>query len=170
MFIDIANLTGSPKAFEIEIRPEDIDLDLESVKLLGPVRVTGEAIQESDRTDIKGSIEYDAEIDCTRCLTPVGNAASFDFEVTFVTPENFGTSADREVETADLDIDVLAGGRIDLKEVVREQILLNLPEQIFCKEDCKGICPKCGADRNLINCDCDETEIDPRWAALKNLK
>ena len=170
MFIDIADLTGSPKAFEIEIRPEDIDLDLESVKLLGPVRVTGEAIQGLDRTDIKGSIEYGAEIDCTRCLTPVGNAASFDFEVTFVTPENFGTSADHEVETADLDIDVLAGGRIDLKEVVREQVLLNLPEQIFCKEDCKGICPKCGADRNLINCDCDETEIDPRWAALKNLK
>jgi uncharacterized protein len=169
MFIDIADLASAPKGFEIDIRPEDIDLDVENVRLLGPVHVSGEAVREADRTDVKGSIEYDAEIDCTRCLTPVGNAANFDFEVSFVTPENFASNADHEVETADLDIDVLEGEQIDLKELVREQILLDLPEQIFCKEDCKGLCPKCGADRNLINCDCDETEIDPRWAALKDL-
>jgi uncharacterized protein len=53
---------------------------------------------------------------------------------------------------------------------VREQILLNLPEQVFCKEDCKGLCQKCGANRNLIDCKCDSDETDPRWAALKNLK
>ncbi|HEV8591955.1 MAG TPA: DUF177 domain-containing protein [Pyrinomonadaceae bacterium] len=170
MFIDIADLAGAPKAFDIEIRPEDIDLDLDNVKLLRPVHVTGEAVQESDRTDIKGSIEYDAEIDCTRCLEPVGNTANFNFEVLFVAPENFAAGSDHQVEIADLDVDVLKEERIDLKQIVREQLLLNLPEQIFCKEDCKGICPKCGADRNLINCDCDETEIDPRWAALKNLK
>ena len=59
---------------------------------------------------------------------------------------------------------------LDLKEIIREQILLNLPEQVFCTPDCKGLCPKCGANRNLIDCNCNETEIDPRWAALKNLR
>ena len=70
----------------------------------------------------------------------------------------------------DLSTDVLPDGRIELNDIVREQILLNLPEQVFCTEECKGLCPKCGADRNLINCNCEETEIDPRWSALKNLK
>jgi uncharacterized protein len=57
-----------------------------------------------------------------------------------------------------------------LTELVREQILLAVPEQVFCREDCKGLCLKCSANRNLIDCNCEEKEIDPRWAALKNLK
>ena len=69
-----------------------------------------------------------------------------------------------------MDVSVIEGFEIDLTELVREQILLNLPEQVFCREDCKGLCEKCGANRNLINCNCEEKEIDPRWSALKNLK
>jgi uncharacterized protein len=71
---------------------------------------------------------------------------------------------------SDLDVDAITSDELDLKEVVREQILLNLPEQEFCGEDCKGLCQKCGTNLNLIDCKCEETEIDPRWAALKNLK
>ncbi|MGQ0540872.1 MAG: DUF177 domain-containing protein, partial [Blastocatellia bacterium] len=77
---------------------------------------------------------------------------------------------DREVSGEDLDVDLLIDDSLDLNEIVREQILLNLPQQIFCKEDCKGLCPKCGANINLIDCNCNETEIDPRWAALNNLR
>jgi len=65
---------------------------------------------------------------------------------------------------------VFEGDELDLTELVREQILLNLPEQTFCNPDCKGLCPKCGQNRNLIDCNCEENETDPRWAALKNLK
>ena len=75
-----------------------------------------------------------------------------------------------EVTIEDLDESPVPGGEIDLKEVVREQIMLALPEQVFCKDDCKGLCPKCGANGNLIDCKCADDEIDPRWAALKNLK
>ena len=58
----------------------------------------------------------------------------------------------------------------DSVEVVREQILLAMPEQVFCWEDCKGLCPKCGTNLNLIDCKCADDEVDPRWAALKSLK
>ena len=76
---------------------------------------------------------------------------------------------EREVSVEELDTAVLEGYDLDLKEVVREQILLALPEQAFCREDCKGLCEKCGANRNLIDCKCTESDIDPRWSALKNL-
>jgi uncharacterized protein len=59
---------------------------------------------------------------------------------------------------------------LDLTELAREQILLNLPSQVFCREDCQGLCQKCGANLNLIDCSCEESEVDPRWAALRNLK
>lgn len=170
MFIDVDELAVASKAFEVDIDPDQLVLDLDHVRLTGPVHVTGEAVQEAGRTSVKGSIAFDAEIDCTRCLTPTGHTANFDFDVAYVAPDDFASATDHEVEVADLATDVLPEERIDLKEVVREQLLLNLPEPFLCKEDCLGLCPKCGADRNLINCECDETEIDPRWAALKDLK
>ena len=63
----------------------------------------------------------------------------------------------------------MTGNAIDLAEIAREQILLELPQQFFCKDDCRGLCEKCGRNLNLKDCDCEDDEIDPRWAALKNL-
>jgi uncharacterized protein len=74
------------------------------------------------------------------------------------------------VRNDDLDVSIYDGEKIDLTDLVREQILLDLPTQILCQEDCKGLCQKCGANLNEVNCNCEENEIDPRWSALKNLK
>jgi uncharacterized protein len=73
------------------------------------------------------------------------------------------------IEETELDEAYVENGEIDLAEVVREQILLDLPEQVYCSDDCKGLCPKCGSNLNLIDCNCIFSEIDPRWAALKGL-
>ena len=90
--------------------------------------------------------------------------------MSFVTPDNLTVEKEAELRIEDLDVSIYEGDKIDLSELVREQIILNLPEKIFCSEDCKGLCAKCGANRNLIDCNCDKKELDPRWAALKNLK
>jgi uncharacterized protein len=87
----------------------------------------------------------------------------------FVDASRETTERESEIAVSDMDQSLVIGGRIDLREVVREQILLALPEQVLCREDCRGLCAKCGGNRNLINCSCDRDEIDPRWAALKNL-
>ena len=58
---------------------------------------------------------------------------------------------------------------IDIDELVHEEILLAVPDHILCQDDCKGICPGCGADRNAVNCGCASAEVDPRWAGLKEL-
>ena len=115
-------------------------------------------------------IEGPAEADCTRCLKPVEHRLAIDFTISFVTPEDFAADKEREVAAEDLATDVLDSDSVDLKDVIREQILLELPEKVLCTPDCKGLCPQCGADRNLLDCKCDEREIDPRWAALKKLK
>jgi len=58
---------------------------------------------------------------------------------------------------------------IELNPFLREMVLLNHPVKMLCREDCKGICPQCGADLNYEACKCSETPIDPRWAELKKL-
>jgi uncharacterized protein len=56
-----------------------------------------------------------------------------------------------------------------LEDAVREQVLLTLPGRTLCQEDCKGLCPHCGINRNLANCECVEKPVDPRLAALAGI-
>ena len=85
------------------------------------------------------------------------------------------TAADYEAQHAvelsedDLDLTVFDGSVIDVDSLVREELLLAAPDHVLCQQNCKGICPTCGADRNAATCDCGTVEIDPRWAGLKEL-
>jgi uncharacterized protein len=169
MIIDLTRPGKFPLEFDIRIDAGDIDLGSENVKLLGDVRERGTVTRHIVETVVEGEVEAGIEIDCTRCLEPVRTELEIPFTASYTAPENYTDEKETELRQNDLDLAVSDDDRIDLKEVAREQILLNLPEQVLCGEDCKGLCPKCGANRNLIDCKCDEKEIDPRWSALKDL-
>lgn len=169
MIIGLAELEGSPRPIDFIVAAGELDPEDVNLRLHGDVTVAGDIRREAGQIKVSGTITAPAEIDCTRCLEPIRKDLAIHFSVGFVAPENFAADKEREVSADDLDIDILDGDRIDLKELVREQILLNLPEQVLCKPDCKGLCPKCGANRNLIDCKCNLDEVDPRWAALRNI-
>lgn len=170
MVIDLFTLGNSPKSFEFSLEAQEIDLESEEAILKSAVNIKGIVTKHIAQTDVEGTISTKTELECTRCLEKVERKLEFNFEAAFVTPENYTQAKEAEINAKDLDISIIEGNEIDLNELVREQILLNLPEQVFCREDCKGLCEKCGANRNLIDCKCIEKEVDPRWAALKNLK
>jgi len=170
MKVDLLSLTDEPLPFGFKIASGDIDLETKGTQIVGDIDVVGELSKSAAKTDVKGSIKAPLEVDCTRCLTPVRRDLDLVFDVDFVDKELFPDSREMHLESADLDTDVIDGNELDLSEVVREQILLNLPEQVLCRDDCKGICPTCGKDLNEDECNCGEDEIDPRWAALKDLK
>jgi DUF177 domain-containing protein len=73
------------------------------------------------------------------------------------------------LQKEDLALSVFDGETIDLDELVREQVLLAMPPRMLCAEECKGLCPVCGEDRNSQECACETKEIDPRWAGLAGL-
>ncbi len=170
VIIDLNSFEKGTQPFKAALTAAEIDLDDDFVRLAGTVHACGEVTRQTARTNVAGKIEAPLEIDCNRCLQPVGQTLNVEFNVSFVSPADFAADKESEIGEADLETDVLAGDSLDLKDVVREQILLNLPTQSFCREDCKGLCRQCGVNRNLIDCKCEEKEIDPRWAALKNLK
>ncbi len=170
MIIDLLTLGNSPYPFEFSLSPEEIDLDSDDVKLKNEVKVKGTLTKHIAQTDVEGIIGAEAGVECSRCLLPIDQKFEIAFESAFVMEENYTQAKEAEIGAKDLDVSVFVGSEIDVTELVREQILLNLPEQVFCKENCKGLCEKCGANRNLINCKCIEKEVDPRWATLKNLK
>ncbi len=170
MIVDLITLGSSPRDFEFSLEAQEIDLEGEEVKLKNAVNVHGTLTKRIAQTDVEGEIGAQIEVECTRCLQLTEQKLEIEFEAAFVSEENYMSAKEAEIGAKDLDVSVIEDDKIDLTELVREQILLNLPEQVFCLEDCKGLCPKCGANRNLIDCNCREKEIDPRWAALSDFR
>jgi uncharacterized protein len=92
-----------------------------------------------------------------------------DFTLEYISGSEYESSGTAELTEAELSVSVFDGKALDVDEIVKEQVLLAVPTRMLCREDCKGICPECGTDRNTGECDCVTNDIDPRWAALKNL-
>lgn len=167
MIIELASLGKSPKAIEAEFSPKDIELA--EVKLAENTSFKGQIYKDDRKTHLTGHIGTKIATACVRCLEPVSKSFEIDFEDIFVDAADEPKQDELEVAAGDLDESLVIGGSIDLAEVVREQIILATDEPVLCREDCNGLCPKCGQNLNLIDCKCASDEIDPRWAALKNL-
>ena len=75
-----------------------------------------------------------------------------------------------EIDEGETEIAFYEGGGVELKDILREFVLLAMPMQRVCREDCRGICPVCGQNRNLASCECEAKPEDDRWAALKKLQ
>lgn len=167
MIINLAELSEETKIFEFASEP---DLEEETIRLTKPAEVAGKLKKGIAQVDVSGEIKGEAEVDCSRCLSPFALKLEIPFKVAYVSEENYTKASEAEIRNEDLEIAVYKNEEIDLDELVREQILLNLPTQAFCQADCKGLCEKCGANKNIKSCDCEGKEVDPRWAALKDLK
>ena len=98
------------------------------------------------------------EGECRRCLTTVPGVVRANFQELF------------EFEAREGESYPIKGEHIDLAPLVNEALLLELPLAPLCREDCQGLCPRCGADLNAGPCGCDPDDRDPRWAALDVLK
>ena len=109
------------------------------------------------------------EVPCTRCLTPTNQMLELHFRDEFHSKieVNTGVSLPTPEEEDPFFID--ESHKVDLGEAIREYALMELPLQTLCREDCKGLCPTCGADLNAGPCDCHGDEGDDRFAVLRSL-
>lgn len=170
MFVDLEQLSMRPTAVRTFFEPEAIQLESGNAKLAGAVEVDLTLKAEATGVRISGAIMAPLVIECVRCLKSCEISLAVDTDVEFLTEEEFGTERERELRGDEMDADVLTGGSIDILALVREQILLSMPERFVCGPECRGICEKCGADLNLLDCECDRSEIDARWAPLLKIK
>lgn len=166
--------------------------DLETVLLdaatdfhaTGEVAVRVDLSDAGDRILARGHLETPLTGTCRRCLCEVDLTAPTDF----VLGLRRADPARKAHDDADLDADpghgppagsftfeeadedVYEGDEIDLDPLLREQILLSLPDYVLCDPACRGLCPVCGADLNAGDCGCERRVPDPRLAALKDVK
>lgn len=113
--------------------------------------------------DVRGRLQGQLEMQCSRCLKPVTEQLDIPFHEVFQPVED-----PDNVQDENEDITYVKGESVDLAHYVEEAFVLYLPLAPVCSEDCKGLCPSCGKDLNEDSCDCDTEVIDPRLAALKD--
>jgi uncharacterized protein len=154
--LDLLRHPGDSRRLDLTIEPSE--LGLEDDRLAGAISVDLEATSSVDGIVVHGTIGTPWRGQCRRCLIDVDGVATSEVEEVF----QQHPSSDEAVE--------IVGDQIDLAPIVREYVLLDLPEAPLCREDCAGICPECGADRNTTACDCDTAPVDDRWSALEGLR
>jgi len=170
MRIELEKLEDGRGAFAHTYQPEELDLLDERVTLDGPVAVDGKVRRSRAEVVVSGRIATQVRVECDRCLKTIELPVAADFKLDYITAQEYESSHAAELSADDLAVSVFDGETIDLDELVKEQILLSVPDRMLCREDCKGICSNCGADLNKGACDCAPSDIDPRWEALKRIK
>lgn len=145
--------------------PFQFELDLSGLDFYGekpfahPVRVSGAVRNMADALLLEGTAETTLELACDRCLKP------FSQELTL--PVSTLLAEELEDEEND-EVVLLENGEADLDEIFTTALVLSMDAKHVCSEDCKGLCPTCGANLNDGPCGCRK-EIDPRLAALAQL-
>lgn len=127
------------------------------VRLRATYAGTGEVVVRGDASGV-------VRQECRRCLDPVETPFARDLTMVFVS-ELSGEEDDGGVYALEPE-----GSELDLSKAVREEMILAVNPYVVCEPECRGLCPKCGANLNEGACDCTDDEVDPRWAALRDLK
>lgn len=115
-----------------------------------------------NKLTVNGSGSVTLDIPCDRCLEPVATPICFTIEKTLELDEQ--DQGDEPEEK-----DYIDGYNLDVDKLVFGEILLSIPGKTLCKEDCKGLCPQCGANLNIAECGCDRTSLDPRMSVFKDI-
>ena len=135
---------------------------------LSPVKIDLRLVREGNKVLLSGRVEAELQLVCSRCLGPCRHCLSAELELIYY-PLSAGIEGDRELKEKDLLVSYYREGTIDLKEDVREAIILAFPLKPLCRPECRGLCPHCGRNLNEEKCECREEKIDPRLAKLKEL-
>lgn len=168
--LDMRRIAPGSSHLATEIDGSELSLDSSDIIDLVGCNAQLDIDRTSDELIVRGTAETTLKMECSRCLEP--------FEQTTVLRLAFviqlarkGELGGAESESSD-DFYVVSDSaeEFDVSSIIRERILVSLPLKPLCDDSCRGLCPKCGVNRNTETCDCSDDEVDERWSALQNLK
>ena len=185
MFFHVRDLEQRPARFDVELPPGSIEFLDPKLKQAGALKATGTVELVSGSLGeilVKGDVKVRMQADCDRCLEPADCPVESGFELYYrpVDESYLGADAgntpravrleEKAIDAGEAEMGFYEGDGLELNDVLREFVLLALPMQRLCDENCKGICPACGQNRNQNECRCQTVVGDNRWAALKELR
>lgn len=164
MKIEVFEIPEEGLNIEVEGSP-----NLEEIKILKPFKAIMSVEKRGQEVFIKGIVNGEVELQCSRCLEYYNMPVKTIFEINYHPVEELNKEELVELKKDEMDVDFYRDGLIDTEDIIRDQILLNIPMKPLCSDNCRGLCPVCGNDLNERDCRCEKKDIDPRFAVLQSL-
>ncbi|MGH3664807.1 MAG: YceD family protein [Egibacteraceae bacterium] len=160
---DLVDRPGASRRVDLDLSVPD-DLHLELAEVAAPLHLAGVVESVVDGLLVRGELSTAVRTPCARCLVPMTHEVAADVVELFTDPADLG-----EGEELDPGYE-LGDGTVDLDTLLRDTLVPAVPYRPLCDRDCRGLCPECGVNRNEVECVCTQTDDDPRWAALSDLR
>lgn len=182
LILNVDALEEANQPFEADLPRELLDSVLRAdppteFQAAGASHLSGAATKIGRKVLVQARFRVPLTGQCKRCLKPLQVDEPVELTRTFVPADQIAPRTERKPRDSEgavtaglVDEDAYEGKEIDLTPAMREQILLSIPSAPLCRDDCLGLCPRCGKDLNEGDCGCDRAVMDPRWAALKGIQ
>ena len=138
--------------------------------LHGPIRLSGRVTLEGQNLRLQGEVTVRLHTLCTRCGDEVDWPLGGAFELVLMPKRPEQPPEEQELTPGDMDHLYYQGPEVQLDDYFREELALDVPLQMLCQEDCRGLCARCGANLNREKCSCTQPAVDPRLKKLLDLK
>lgn len=172
LVVDITDLpqkAGSFKDVHVETpAPADLGTDVIGTPEGSPVVLDAQLVAVDDGVLVRGRADLHVHGECVRCLRDIDEDRTISFDEMYVLPETAKAQAAEGDEEAD-EFFTVGETSLDLEPALRDALVLDLPFQPLCREDCRGLCPDCGERLDDLPADHHHDHLDPRWSALANL-
>jgi uncharacterized protein len=172
LVVGIAQITNDSLTLDVAVAPEALQVPQDTeIAVSGVVQVHGRLTKMAEQIYFQGSIRGIMTAPCSRCLEIVHANFVVETRVVFL-PSTSDVSGDESglVSSDEIDLYFHDGVMLDLRPLVRDQVVLAFPVQLLCREDCAGLCQVCGKNQNVESCACQAPGGDPRFAILQQLR
>ena len=174
MKLRVDDITAESKEISFSEPQDEINRVLEKGPLTEfrvgePIGVNVSYYRAGPELFFEGGLQASTTAICARCAEEFATPSERKFRFVLA-PKVVGFQEEQDLRDEDLEFSLYDGDQIDLSPLIKEQYLLSLPSRPLCREDCKGLCPKCGINLNYSECGCSVETGHPGFAALRNLK
>ena len=177
--LHVEQIKGKEFSHEFEENPQVFPIIAEMIKnrqceFLKPFNIYLKAFSVREIIEVQGTLKTRARLSCSRCLKNFDTPLASDFELSYTKeiPGLMDVFDEQEIElkVEEIGMFYFKGEEINLQQGIQEQVVMALPLQPLCDENCKGLCPRCGSDLNQGDCGCKNELSANKFAVLKNLK
>jgi uncharacterized protein len=170
MLLDLTRYRQPCTHLDLSCAPADVQQDGDSYEIVAPVDLTLDVHKDKEAFRLQGRVGTTLGLSCSRCLEPYRMTVDSPVDVRYLPASAIPADDEREIAGEDLETGVYHDNRIDLGELIREQLYLMLPMKPLCLDACRGLCARCGANLNQGACGCPAGWTDPRPMPFRVLK
>jgi uncharacterized protein len=164
--LDIGSIPEGESHIDLSAGASELGVSLESGRLESPVRAGFDVSRKGNELLLRGTASVTAILECARCLDEYTYILEAPIQLWCVIGAETGEGEQRENI-----MEIPSGAKVaDLADHLRSELLVLVPFKPLCRDDCKGLCSKCGANLNIEACSCKSEKHDSRWDALKDIK